>query len=156
MDEERDAVLDAAHEEIEKLRGEATEALAEAERLGEEVRTAAAERDAAQGELAAARLAAGEAGEAWRTERESAVARYRALMLRAEPALPEALITGDSIDAIDASVEAASSVVASVREQLAASGRDARVPAGAPPRSAPDLSAMTPEQKIRYGLAQRA
>jgi hypothetical protein len=29
------------------------------------------------------------------------------------------------------------------------------VPAGAPQRSGPDLSAMTPDQKIKYGLAQR-
>ena len=31
----------------------------------------------------------------------------------------------------------------------------ARVPAGAPARSSPDLSTMTPEQKIRHGLAAR-
>jgi hypothetical protein len=46
-------------------------------------------------------------------------------------------------------------MVGRVRSHLDAQAHAARVPAGAPPRSSPDLSAMTPEQKIRHGLARR-
>jgi hypothetical protein len=45
--------------------------------------------------------------------------------------------------------------VQSVREQLASSAQDARVPAGSPSRGSADISTMTPEQKIRYGLSRR-
>jgi hypothetical protein len=90
------------------------------------------------------------------TQREHAAAeRYRDLVVRTEPALPAELIAGDSVDAVDASVEAARSVVGRVRSHIEAQAQAGRVPAGAPPRSGPDLSSMTPEQKIRYGLAQQ-
>jgi chromosome segregation ATPase len=84
-----------------------------------------------------------------------AAARYRELAARAEPALPSDLIAGDTIEAIDASIAKAREIAASVRSHIEAQAQAARVPAGAPHRSAPDLSAMTPEQKIRHGLAQR-
>lgn len=86
----------------------------------------------------------------------TAAERYRDLVVRTEPALPAELIDGDSIDAVDASVEAARTVVGRVRSHIEAQAQAGRVPAGAPPRSGPDLSSMTPEQKIRYGLAQQS
>ncbi|MDP9237166.1 MAG: hypothetical protein M3P30_07175 [Chloroflexota bacterium] len=89
-------------------------------------------------------------------QREQAAAeRYRDLVVRTEPALPAELIAGESVEAVDASVEAARSVVGQVRSHIEAQAQAGRVPAGAPPRSGPDLSSMTPEQKIRYGLAQQ-
>ncbi len=47
-------------------------------------------------------------------------------------------------------------MVGRVRSHIESQAQAVRVPAGAPPRSAPDLGALSPEQKIRYGLAQRA
>jgi hypothetical protein len=82
-------------------------------------------------------------------------ARYRDLVVRSEPALPPELIAGDDIDAIDATAEAARKTVARLRAQLEDEAQQRRVPAGAPPRSRPDLSGLSPEQKIRVGLAQR-
>jgi hypothetical protein len=90
-------------------------------------------------------------------ERErNGATRYRELMLRAEPALPAELVSGDNIEAIDASVVAARDIVGRVRSHMESQASASRVPAGAPERGARDLSAMTPQQKIRYGLEQRA
>ena len=85
----------------------------------------------------------------------TAAERYRDLVVRTEPALPADLIAGGDIDAIDASVTAAREIVGRVRTHIETQAQAGRVPAGAPPRSAPDLSALTPEQKIRHGLAAR-
>jgi hypothetical protein len=77
-------------------------------------------------------------------------------MLRAEPALPAEMITGDTLDAVDASVIAAREVVGRIRVHMESQASAARVPAGAPQRAAPDVSTMSPQQKIRHGLEQRA
>jgi hypothetical protein len=87
---------------------------------------------------------------------QQAAARYRELMLRAEPSLPAEMIAGDSLDAIDASVVAARDVVGRVRSHIEAQSASAQVPAGAPQRSVPDTSTLSPQQKIRYGLEQRS
>ena len=86
---------------------------------------------------------------------QTAAERYRDLVVRTEPALPADLISGGDVDAIDASVTAAREIVGRVRTHIETQAQAGRVPAGAPPRSAPDLSALTPEQKIRHGLAAR-
>lgn len=82
--------------------------------------------------------------------------RYRDLVVRTQPELPPELIAGDDVDAIDAAVESARAVVGRVRTHIEAQAHAARVPAGAPSRAAPDLSALTPEQKIRHGLASQS
>ena len=162
MDDDGGDAIEAAQAEIVRLQGEAAESFAESERLREELRSAAAARDAALGDAATLRAAAEASEQRGQEERAAAaerergiVSRYRELALRAEPALPAELIIGDSIEAVDAAVEVARGVVQSVREQLESSAQDARVPAGAPARGAPDAGAMTPEQKIRFGLASR-
>ncbi len=89
----------------------------------------------------------------------AAAARYRDALLASNPAIPPELLTGDSIDAVDASLEAARTIVQSViaRAQPAAHGAQppsaVPVPAGAPVRAGPDTSAMSPTEKIRYALA---
>jgi hypothetical protein len=144
--------LDAANREIERLTHEAA---AETARLCGELQSANdAAADAAT--AASARVSALEQQIESGVERERAsAARYRELALHAEPALPPELIAGDSIDAVDASLEAARTIAGRVRSQIEAEAQGVRVPAGAPPRSGPDLSAMTPGEKIRYGLAQQ-
>lgn len=159
-------------EELAALRGQLADARAEVERLQRDAANAearaehaAAETDALRGEVRsagdAATAAAAEAGTlreqlAEAAQRAQASAeRYRDLVVRTEPALPADLIAGDTIDAVDASVEAARTMVGHVRSHIEAQSQAGRVPAGAPPRSAPDVGALSPEQKIRYGLAQR-
>lgn len=85
----------------------------------------------------------------------AAAARYRDLVLRSDPALPPDLVGGDDIDAVEASAAAAREIVGRVRAEVEAQAGRARVPAGAPTRGASDLSGLSPEQKIRVGLARR-
>lgn len=85
----------------------------------------------------------------------NAASRYRDLMLRLEPGLPEELVGGETVDEIDASITTARAIAASVRARITEQSESARAPAGAPSRAAQDLSALTPAQKIAYGLAHR-
>ena len=62
-----------------------------------------------------------------------------------------ARLIGDAEDGLASARDLASRVRSHIEDQTQA----ARVPAGAPNRRPPGISAMTPEQKIRYGLAQR-
>jgi chromosome segregation ATPase len=159
-------------EELAALQEQLADARAEVERLQRDAANAEARAQHAvaesvglRGELSASQeaIAATSADAATLREQieeaaqraQSAAERYRDLVVRTEPALPAELIAGDSIDAVDASVDAARAVVGRVRSHIESQAQAGRVPAGAPPRSGPDLSSMTPEQKIRYGLAQQ-
>ena len=79
-------------------------------------------------------------------EMGKAIGSYKALILSSNPDIPEELITGDTIEGISTSLESAKGIVGKVR----ASGAGG-IPAGAPARTPPDLSGMSPMDKIRYG-----
>ena len=150
--------LAGARAEVERLQREAvnTEARApravgEADGLRAELQSSNDAVTAAAAEAAALR----EQIDAATQRAQAAAERYRDLVVRTEPALPADLIAGGDVDAIDASVTAAREIVGRVRTHIETQAQAGRVPAGAPPRSAPDLSALTPEQKIRHGLAAR-
>lgn len=81
-----------------------------------------------------------------------AVAAYKTLVVKANPGVIEELITGNTITEINQSLENAKSLISKVRggiEQEIASGK---VPAGAPQRTFPDLSALSPREKIQYAI----
>ena len=151
--------LAGARAELERLQAEAANAEARAQH-------AAVETIGLRDELQAAHDAAASATSGAETlrsqledasQRERAAAeRYRDLVVRTEPALTAELIAGDSIDAVEASVEAARTMVGRIRTHIETQAHAGRVPAGAPPRSGPDLSVLSPEQKIRYGLARQS
>ena len=61
-----------------------------------------------------------------------AVSSYRALVIKSNPGVPEELIVGDSIEAIDKSLEDAQNLIGKVRKELNAEIAGARVPAGLP------------------------
>ncbi len=84
-----------------------------------------------------------------------AVAGYRALAVKANPGVPEEFINGESIEAIDASIEKAKGLVSRVRQEMEAQASRARVPSGAPPRAPRDLSALTAREKIQHGIGGR-
>jgi DNA repair exonuclease SbcCD ATPase subunit len=84
-----------------------------------------------------------------------AVSAYRAQVIKSNPGVPEELITGDSIEAIDKSVEDALNLITKVRKELEAEIAGARVPAGAPQRRLVDLSALSPQEKIQYAIGER-
>ena len=84
-----------------------------------------------------------------------AVASYKTMVVQANPQVLEELITGDTIAAINESLEKAKTLVSRVRQGLEAEIALAKVPAGAPERTPPDLSALSPREKINYAIGGR-
>ena len=84
-----------------------------------------------------------------------AVSSYKALVVTSNPGVLEELITGGTIEDVNASLEGARSIVGKVKQGLEAEMASARVPAGAPQRTPVDLSALSPREKIQYGIGGR-
>jgi hypothetical protein len=150
---------DEREDDAAALRDELAEARAEVGRLEAFAADAEARAQRAADEIAALREASDEAAglreqlDGAAARERDVVARYRELVLRTEPDIPADMVAGETVEQVEAALAAAREVVGRVRSHL--SERGPRVPAGAPVRSAPDISGMTPEQKIRHGLAQR-
>ncbi len=89
------------------------------------------------------------------TRLSQAVEAYRAQVIKSNPAVPEELVTGDSIEAIDKSLEDARNLIDKVRKELDAEIAGTRVPAGAPQRRLVDLSVLSPQEKIKYAIGER-
>lgn len=86
----------------------------------------------------------------------AAVARYRQAVLAAEPDLPPEMVSGENIEDVDASIAAARTMVAHVREQVEARRPSERgFPAGAPARDTSARGHLTARQKIAAGLQER-
>lgn len=81
-----------------------------------------------------------------------AVASYRDLAVQSNPGVYEELVHGESIEAINESLDQARTLVGKVRQGLESEINLSRVPAGAPERALPDLSSLSPQEKIQYGL----
>jgi chromosome segregation ATPase len=81
-----------------------------------------------------------------------AVAAYRELVAQANPGLVAEMIKGETIEAINESVKSARSLVERVKQEVGAENARVRVPAGAPQRTLPDLSALSPREKIKYAM----
>ena len=105
----------------------------------------------AQAELAAARSEA----EALRTSLRSAAERYRQAVLASQSEVPPDLVGGETVEEVDRQLEAALRMVAQLKSHLESQAQAQRVPTGAPARRAPDLAALSPTEKISYGLAQQ-
>jgi len=87
-------------------------------------------------------------------EFSKAIAGYRTLALAANPDIPVELITGDNIGAIDTAVANARSLIGKVKEQLEKAQGQVKVPPGAPQRTPPDLSGLSPREKINLGITK--
>jgi hypothetical protein len=83
-----------------------------------------------------------------------AVGKYRTKLLAESPEVPEELVKGDTPEEVDASFAAARQVVERIKQRLETQTSAERVPAGAPARGLPDLSSLSPAEKIAYGLAR--
>jgi hypothetical protein len=98
---------------------------------------------------------------------KSAIASYRALVIRANPDVLPEFISGESIEALDASLARAKDLIGKVRSGLetraAAAAAAMRVPSGAPQRGAVDAAAaaaaaagsagsLSPRDKISLGV----
>lgn len=95
------------------------------------------------GELEKARGELGQAG-----------VRYRELLYAVHPDVPAELITGATIPEMDASVEKATALVEKIKASLIRQSK-LSIPAGAPARSSPDWSNLTPRDKIKAGIRQK-
>jgi len=108
-----------------------------------------------EGEIAALKQAVAESSDNLNKVNESlkqAVTSYKALVIQSNPDVPEELITGDSIEAIADSLAAARELVTKIKKGMEAEISLVRVPVGAPERTAPDLSALSPREKIQYAI----
>ena len=83
-----------------------------------------------------------------------AVAGYREAVVLANPEVLAELIAGDSIELIDASLARGKELVSKVKRGVEAAFSQMRVPAGAPERTAPDLSALSAREKIQYAIGR--
>lgn len=142
-------------EEIEALQTELESTKAELEGLTAEKETFATELETKEARITELEQAVTETNEKLTNINNAlsqAVASYRALVVQANPDVPEELITGDTIEAIDSSLENAKTLISKVREGIAAETAAGKVPAGAPPRTPIDLSALSPREKIHYAI----
>ena len=85
-----------------------------------------------------------------------ALASYKAMVVQANPEVPEELISGDSIESVNESLGKAKAMISQVRQGLEAEIQAAKIPVGAPQRTPPDLSALSPREKIQYGIGGKS
>lgn len=86
------------------------------------------------------------------TRLAGAVNSYRMLITGNNTEIPAELITGDSIEEIDNSLVKAKLLVGKIRQGLESEIAAAHIPGGAPVRSEPDISGLSPIEKIKYAM----
>jgi len=84
-----------------------------------------------------------------------AVSRYLDVARALNSTIPQDIITGSSIEEIDASVAKALSIATAVKANLEAQAKEAKVPAGAPTRGEISLEGLSPKEKIAAGIIQK-
>jgi len=84
-----------------------------------------------------------------------AVASYKTMVVQSNPEVIEELVSGDTIESVNESLDRAKALVSKVRQGVEAEISLAKVPAGAPERTPPDLSALSPREKIQYAIGGR-
>ena len=81
-----------------------------------------------------------------------AVSKYLEVTRTSNPTVPPDIITGNTIEEIDQSIEQGKSIVATVRETIETEVAAGIVPAGAPVRGEIGLEGMTAREKISAGI----
>ena len=84
-----------------------------------------------------------------------AVSKYLEMTRAANSTIPPDVITGATIEEIDATVAKALSIATAVKASLEAQAKQAKVPAGAPPRGEISLEGLSPREKIAAGIKQK-
>ncbi len=149
---EQDSVSEAEVAELERLVAQRDEELAGAKARLIELEQAVADEDS---EIAILKQTNDELEERLATTGNSlaeAVASYKAAVVQTNPEVIDELISGDTIEAINESLEKAKTLVSKVRQGVEAEISLARVPAGAPERTPPDFSSLSPREKIQYAI----
>ena len=135
------AVSEAGIAELESLVAQKDEELAKASARLIELEQAVAGKDS---EMATLQQSNDELAEA--------VASYKTVVVQANPEVIDELINGGTIEAINESLSKAKDLVSKVRQGVEAEISSAKIPAGAPERTSPDLSALSPREKIQYAV----
>ena len=86
---------------------------------------------------------------------DDTVSAYRKLAVSSSPLYSDDMISGSTVEEIDASIKKVNGLVKKMRSTLEAELKDLTIPAGAPERSAPDLSGLSPREKIKYGIQDK-
>ena len=81
-----------------------------------------------------------------------AVVSYKARVIQMNPGITEELISGETIEAVEMSLEKAIGLISRVKKSVEKEISQTRVPAGAPGRRTADLSALSPREKIQYAI----
>jgi len=89
---------------------------------------------------------------ALRQAKDEALTACRDALRLAHPEVPSDLIHGETVEELTGSVASARSLVDKVRAALQADKAAARVPAGAPVSTGPDMDALSPRDKIAAGV----
>ncbi len=152
--------LAEAQAQIDALQSSAADAEARAATLREKVSRMESElaearsaSEAARAELAEARAELERANSQLRV----AILRYREARLAAAPEIPAEMVPeAATLEEIDSYLESAGRMAERLREQLRAAQPSARIPVGSPSRRSPDLSSLSPGEKIRLGLRERS
>ena len=77
---------------------------------------------------------------------------YKNKVMQMNPEITEELISGDTVEAVDKSLEKAISLIGKVKKSVEKEISQTKVPAGAPGRRTMDLSALSPREKIQYAI----
>jgi len=150
--------LAEAGAEVERLQTMAADREARAVHLEEILTQAKAEvasRDEQLAALGDELTAARSETEGLRASLRSAAERYRQAVLASQSEVPPDLVSGETVEEVDRQLEAALRTVAQLKSHLESQAQAQRVPTGAPARRAPDVAALSPTEKISYGLAQQ-
>ena len=123
----------------------------EQNQLSASLREAQAQLAARDEELAALR----EQVEALQASLKAAASKYRDALLASKPEVPPDLVSGETVEEVDQQLEVGLRMIAQLRSHLESQAQAMRVPTGAPARRAPDLSALSPAEKIVHGLSQQ-
>jgi chromosome segregation ATPase len=83
---------------------------------------------------------------------ERAVTAYKELALQANPGVLAELITGNTIEEINESFKNARDLLDRVRQGIEMETAQTKIPPGAPQRSVPDISLLSPREKIQRAL----
>ncbi len=149
------AVSEAGVADLESLLVQKNEELAKANARLVELEQVVASKD---GEIATLKQAEAELEGRLTTVSNSlaeAVTSYKTMVIQVNPEVIEELVSGDTIESINESLNKAKALVSKVRQGLETEISLAKVPAGAPERTSPDLSALSPREKIQYAIAGR-
>lgn len=141
------AAIKAQLEEEQKAKSALEEAITEKDARLTELETvlseAKQESEASTAELAAVKEA-----------RDQAVTKYLGMAKAANSQVPEDMISGETIEEIDASVEKGKGLVAAVKKTIESEAAAAKVPAGAPTRGE-TTEGMTNKELIAAGIKQK-